>query len=115
MAYAIEPDRIVIGIDAEGIEMPVHHAIPCGMILNELLSNALKYAFPGGREGKIKIRFSRIPAGELLLSCHDHGIGIPENIDWKNANSLGFRIVRMLTKQIDGELTLDHADGGTRF
>ncbi len=113
--YAIEPDLVSIGIAAKEIDLPVHRAIPCGLILNELLCNALKYAFPGGRRGKISVHFVRLPSGELSLSCRDDGVGIPESMDWKDSPSLGLRIVNILTKQIDGELTLDRSGGGTGF
>jgi PAS domain S-box-containing protein len=115
VAYAIQADLVGIAIEAEEIELPVHRAIPCGLILNELLSNAMKYAFPDGRGGRINVRFSRLPSGELSLSCHDDGIGIAESFNWENPKSLGLRIIRILTKQIDGELTFDGSRGGTRF
>jgi two-component sensor histidine kinase len=114
-AYAIESDQVTVGVDAEAIEVPVHRAIPCGLILNELLSNALKYAYPRGNRGEIDIHFVRLESDELSLSCQDRGVGIPEDFDWHNSPSLGLRIVKVLTKQIDGTLTLDRNGGGTRF
>jgi PAS domain S-box-containing protein len=107
-------DLVGIEIEAEEIDLPVHRAIPCGLILNELLSNALKYGFPGGRSGKITVRFARLETGELSLSCQDDGVGVPESFDWQHSRSLGLKIVQILTKQLDGELTLDRS-GGTRF
>jgi PAS domain S-box-containing protein len=115
VSYSIESDRIDIDIEAEEIDLPVHRAIPCGLILNELLSNALKYAFPNHRMGTIRVEFSRVESGELCLACRDDGVGIPESFDWRNSQSLGLRIVRILTKQIDGSLTLDGSGGGTSF
>jgi len=114
-SYALESGLVAVEIEVEAIELPVHRAIPCGLILNELLSNCLKYAFPRDRKGKIKVRFARLESGALSLSCRDDGIGIPESLDWRNAKSLGLRIVQILAKQIDGELTLDRNAGGTRF
>jgi PAS domain S-box-containing protein len=114
-SYAIKADLVTIAVDAEEIDVPVHRAIPCGLILNELLSNALKYAVPNGRSGEIHVRFARLPSGLLSLSCQDGGVGMPENFDWKNAKSLGLRIVGILVKQIDGEITLDRSKAGTRF
>jgi two-component sensor histidine kinase len=114
-SYSIASDLIAIRIHADDIDLPVHQAIPCGLILNELLSNALKYAFPGGRTGKILVRFIRLESGALSLSCTDDGIGIPESFNWQNSTSLGLRIMSILTKQIDGELTLDRNGRGTRF
>jgi PAS domain S-box-containing protein len=115
VTYAVEADRVSLIIEAEEIELGVHRAIPCGLILNELLSNSLKYAFPAGRAGRIEVRFRRLDSGELSLVCQDDGIGMPLGFDWKNSNSLGLRIVRILTKQIDGAISLDEAHPGTRF
>jgi two-component sensor histidine kinase len=114
-SYAIEADLVGVSIHAEEIDLPVHRAIPCGLILNELLSNALKYAVPDGRSGAITVRFCRLESGELVLSCADNGVGIPESFDWEHPKSLGLRIVQILSKQIDGTLTLDRSGGGTRF
>lgn len=108
-------DRIHLYIEAEAIDLPVNRAIPCGLILNELLSNACKHAFPGGREGTINVRFCRAEDGRLSLSCEDDGVGVPEAVDWRHADSLGLRIVQILAKQIDGTLNLDRSQGHTRF
>jgi len=106
---------VAIEIEVEAIDLPVDRAIPCGLIMNELLSNCFKYAFPAGRRGQINVRFARLESGTLSMSCQDDGIGVPESVDWRNAKSLGLRIVQILAKQIDGELTLDRNGGGTRF
>jgi PAS domain S-box-containing protein len=113
--YAVEANRVAVAVETDDVELSVHRAIPCGLILNELLSNACKYAFPEGQRGEIDVRFGRLESGELSLVCRDNGVGIPENVDWHNAPSLGLRIVRILAKQIDGTLTLDRSGGGTRW
>jgi PAS domain S-box-containing protein len=115
ISYAIRSDLVGVRIEAQDIELPVDRAIPCGLILNELLSNALKYGFPDGRKGRIGVSFARHESGALSLSCRDDGVGIPENLDWQNPQSLGLRIVGILTKQIDGQLVLDRSGAGTRF
>jgi two-component sensor histidine kinase len=115
ISYAAEPALVDVRIEVEEIDLAVHRAIPCGLIVNELLSNALKYAFPNGAKGTIRMRFAQLEPGQLSLSCQDNGIGIPERFDWENPQSLGLRIVRILTKQIDGFVTLDRSEGGTRF
>jgi two-component sensor histidine kinase len=99
LAYPVRPELVSIGIEAEEIELPVDQAIPCGLILNELLSNALKYAFPDGRRGKIDVYFGRVESGELLLSCGDDGAGMPPTFDLQDLHSLGLRIVAILAKQ----------------
>ncbi|HMF78150.1 MAG TPA: PAS domain S-box protein [Bryobacteraceae bacterium] len=114
MSYAMVSDRLAVAIEAEEIDLPVHRAIPCGLILNELLSNAFKHAFPDGRGGKINVRLARLEAGEISLSCEDDGVGVPESFDWRNSKSLGLKIIQILTRQIDGKLALDRS-GGTRF
>ena len=115
VSYALEPDRVDAAIHAEEIDLGVHRAIPCGLILNELISNALKYAFPEGRRGAITVRFARLESGSLSLSVEDDGIGMSAGFDWENSQSVGLRVVRVLVKQIDGRLTLDRTGHGTRF
>lgn len=114
-AWMVDPDRIRVSVEAEEVDIPVTRAIPAGLILNELLSNAFKHAFPDGRSGNIDLRFTKLDARCVSLSCQDNGVGIPEGFDWQHAESLGLRIIQILAKQIDGTLTLDRTRGGTRF
>ncbi len=113
--YALEPDLVSVVVEADEVEIGIHRAIPCGLIINELFTNALKYAFPGGRRGTIRVRFARLESGNVMLSVEDDGVGIPADFDFENAASLGLRVVRILARQIDGVLTLDRRIGGTRF
>jgi PAS domain S-box-containing protein len=115
ISFAVDSGRLRVLVDAQPLELGVGKAIPCGLILNELLTNALKYAYPGEAGGEIRITFARIDAGRMSLSCEDDGVGIAEAFDWRNARSLGLRIVNILTKQIEGELLLDRSVRGTRF
>ena len=114
---SIAPDLVSVEIEAEEIDLPVSLAVPCGLILNELLCNSFKHAFPNGRSGKLTVNFSRLRNGELSLLCRDDGIGIPADLDWQKGGSLGLEIMRILTKQIDGTMSLDEAnrDVGTAF
>ncbi len=114
-AYAVAPGIITVEVEAMEIDLSVHRAIPCGLILNELVSNALKYGFPGGRSGTLTVRFMRLESGDLSLLCRDDGVGIPESFDFEGSKSLGLRIVKILTKQIDGELILDRSGNGSTF
>lgn len=114
-AWVVGDDRIRMAVEAEPIEIPVSRAIPCGLILNELLSNAFKHAFPNGRKGTVTVRFMRTEPGRLSLSCEDDGVGIPEGVDWRNPDSMGLRIVQILAKQIDGTLSLNRSHGKTCF
>jgi len=74
-------------------------AVPLGLILNELLSNSLKYAFPGDREGRITIGFSRVGEGRSLLRYGDDGIGVPSGTDFEGGGKLGLRLIRSIGEQ----------------
>jgi len=111
----IAPQRVNLQIDADGVDLSVHRAIPCGLILNELLSNAFKYAFPEGHSGgKVVVCFRKEQPDRLTLTVQDNGVGIPETFDWRKAKSLGLQIVRILAKQVNGSVEL-YRDSGTRF
>ena len=108
-------ERVSLSVEADLIELPVNRAIPCGLILNELVSNAFKHGFPNDRAGSITLRFTRLESGRLSLVCSDDGVGIPEGFDWQNAGSLGLRIVQILSKQIGATFALDRTKPGTSF
>ena len=109
------PDKIKLKREIEDITFGLDHAIPCGLIINELITNSLKYAFPKGREGKINITFRSINSDEIELTVSDDGIGIPEEIDIRETESLGLQLVHILAEdQLEGTLELDR-DGGTAF
>ncbi len=114
-AWAAGQERISLNVEAESIELPVNRAIPCGLILNELVSNAFKHGFPSDREGTITVRFTRLDSGQLSLVCSDDGVGVPEGFDWQNAVSLGLRIVQILSKQIGATFTLGRTRPGACF
>jgi two-component sensor histidine kinase len=105
---------VVISVDMERIALDVNVGIPCGLIVNELVSNSLKYAFPDGRAGTIKLGINRNSEGNNVLSVFDNGIGFPESLDFRNTESLGLKLVNVLTGQIHGTIELSN-EGGTRF
>lgn len=100
-------------MELDEIALDVDTAIPCGLILNELLTNALKYAFPDDRSGSIHITL-QAAAEHVILSVHDTGIGFPEGCDFRHTESLGLQLVGMMTEQLGGTLTLT-CEGGTTF
>lgn len=114
VAFAAAARRIVVRVDAEPVELPVDQAVPCVLILNELVTNAFKHAFPGQRSGEIEISF-RESAGWLQLGIRDNGAGCPAPATFANGKSLGLRIVDILVKQLDGALDRVAAGGGTHF
>jgi two-component sensor histidine kinase len=94
------------------IMVDINTAVPLGLLMNELISNALKHAFPQGREGTIKI--SGGEKGDLItLAVQDNGVGMAADLDWKNTTSLGMRLITSLTDQVDGVIELDRENGTT--
>jgi len=105
--------KIVLKIEVEDVSLSINSAIPCGLILNELISNSLKYAFPEEREGEIKITLRGIE-DKIELVVSDDGIGVPEDLDLQNVESLGLQLVIALVKQLEGTIKLER-NGGTTF
>jgi two-component sensor histidine kinase len=111
-AMAIEPNRIAIELALDPIELAIEQAMPCGLILNELLTNVFKYAFAGRSSGRIAISFHECAAGIHELSVEDDGVGMPaDGTHEPNGNSLGLRIVQVLTHQLDGTLQQEPCSG----
>ena len=100
----------------DDIYLNLDTSIPCGLIINEVVSNSLKYAFQGRESGTVKIHFSKESDGKLKLIVSDDGIGLPKNFDIENAESLGLQLVTTLITQIGGELEIDSSEvTGTSF
>ena len=88
-------------------------AVPCGLILNELISNALKHAFPKNADGEIKVMLRSGPDGICTLCVEDSGVGISADLEVNTNKSLGLRLVRSLTQQIRGTFELVKINPGT--
>ena len=101
-------------IEAEGIFFDINTAIPCGLILNELVSNSLKHAFPDGRSGHIRVNLRSVGEDRYNLLVSDDGIGLPESLDFKESRTLGLQLVNALTSQLDGTIEKIE-DTGTAF
>ena len=113
-SYREQAGRVRLNIHAEPITLGIDTAVPCGLLVNELVSNALKYAFPDGREGELRIRLTRNEDATCTLVVADTGVGLPEGFDIRESATLGMELIRSLTKQLDGHLEVDR-DGGTSF
>ncbi|MDI6644217.1 MAG: histidine kinase dimerization/phosphoacceptor domain -containing protein [Methanobacteriaceae archaeon] len=111
--YMTDPDQIRFELDADNIELNLETAIPCGLILNELITNSIKHAFPSGSKGNISIKF-REDNGMYQLEVADDGVGFPEDLDLENAKSLGLELINNLVNQLDGNIELE-SNHGTRF
>jgi len=106
--------RISVEVKIEEVLLNMDTAIPCGLIINELFYNSIKYAFPGNRQGVIRIELTKDgQSDELSLTISDNGIGLPENLDYQNTETLGLQLVGMLTRQLDGSLELQRGEGTT--
>ncbi len=112
-SYASDPDQIKLNVYADNVMLNIDTAIPLGLILNELVSNSLKYAFPEGRKGQLTVEF-KLEDNKYKLIISDDGIGIPEELNYKNSDSLGLKLVYSLSDQIGAEVKLDTTNG-TRF
>jgi PAS domain S-box-containing protein len=104
---------VEIKIDAEPVPLTITQAIPCGLLLNEIITNSLKHAFPDDRQGEITISF-RKTGNRLNLSIGDNGIGLPENHTDLKSKSLGMTLIKTLAKQLEAELFIDTRQG-TRY
>jgi two-component sensor histidine kinase len=110
-AYTPPGDRITLDIQVDPIWIEVRNAVPCGLLVNELLSNSLKYAFPGDQGGEITIALRATPEGHMVLVIHDTGVGFPAHMDFRHTNSLGLQLVCLLTEQLGGSIDLDRTSG----
>ncbi|HEX4181251.1 MAG TPA: histidine kinase dimerization/phosphoacceptor domain -containing protein [Caulobacteraceae bacterium] len=113
-SYAIDAGQAALSIDAAGVSLPISAAIPCGLIVNELISNALKHAFPEGRAGVITVNLRNESLREIILTVSDDGVGFPEAFDIQQSTTLGLQLVRLLADQLGAELTVSRS-APTRF
>jgi PAS domain S-box-containing protein len=113
-SYGIDTNKIKAKIEVEGISLGVDTAVPCGLLINELVSNSLKHAFPEKRNGEIRIALRSINEDEFELKVSDDGIGIPQDLDIKNTESFGMELISILVDQLDGQIDLDRT-AGTRY
>lgn len=111
--YSEKSGDINVNFNCEKINLEIDTAISMGLIVNELLSNCFKHAFPGQKKGEVRISLSK-NSEDYLLEVADNGVGIPEDIDFRNTDSLGLQIVQTLTIQLKGNLVHESGDG-TKF
>jgi len=111
-SYGINPKLIQINIDIKDVFLDINTAIPCSLIINELISNSLKHAFPGDKKGEIKIKMHSLNKEKIELIVCDDGVGMPEDVDFRNTDSLGLHLVNILAEdQLHGSIKLDRKKG----
>ncbi len=102
---------VVLSVDMEPMALDVNAGIPCGLIVNELVSNSLKHAFPEGRSGMVRLGIRKDNDGNNVLFVADNGIGFPETVDFRGTSTLGLQLVNVLAGQLRGTIELSHAEG----
>jgi two-component sensor histidine kinase len=135
-SYTVKKDDIRISLDVEEVFLGMDTAVPLGIIINELVSNSLRYAFPKGMKGEIRIKLCRVEdngenksisnstdiidakssfgkSSQYSLVVSDSGLGFPENLDFRNADSLGLQLVNILVEQLEGTIKLQKGAGTT--
>jgi PAS domain S-box-containing protein len=105
-SYSISSSRINCNVFSPEISLNIDTIIPCGLIINELVSNSVKYAFPAGETGMININMNE-NNGELLLTVEDNGIGLPDNFSMKSSCTLGMQLINALAEQLDGTVEIE--------
>lgn len=111
-SYSIHPEEISLEFHVCEVHLPIDAAIPCGLIVNELISNALKHAFPNHRRGRILISFAHPAGRQAVLTVEDDGVGLPEGFSFERSETLGVQLVWMLAGQLCGSVHVKRECGG---
>ena len=110
-SYCPNTTRINLKMDVDSAYLNVDRAISCGLILNELISNAFKHAFPGNMAGEIRVSFHKADVEEYILNISDNGVGLPDVIDIRDTQSLGFQLVSILADSMDCKIEVQRTEG----
>ena len=112
-SYGDKTDRVKMIIESDRVGLDMDTAMPSGLLVNEIVSNAYKYAFPGDSKGEIRIVLKK-QNGKVIFKISDNGVGLPGEINLEAAESLGMQLIQALTAQLDGELEVSR-ENGTEF
>jgi PAS domain S-box-containing protein len=120
-SHQVNANDIALHLDVpqSGISLDIDRAMPCGLIINELVANSLQYAFPknaawNGATGEIRIAFHEDERKQITITVSDNGVGLPPDLNFRRTESLGFQLINTLADQIQGAISLDR-NGGTKF
>jgi len=114
LTYSVNQSLVRLNVNCSDVYLSIEKAVPCGLIINELISNALKHAFPEESEGEITVDFHPDGDNRVVLVIRDNGLGFPEDIDIDDSRTLGLHLVRALVTQLKGTIEIER-DGGTAF
>ncbi|TWB34117.1 PAS domain S-box protein [Nitrospirillum viridazoti] len=109
-AYGLDAGRVSLKIDVGELFLPINAAIPCGLLVNELITNALKHGFPGDRHGEVSVTFARLGEDQAMLRVSDDGVGIGGDLDIQLATTMGLSLVNLLSQQLMGILQVHRRD-----
>ena len=113
-SFGDESSGISLVKDLETVSLPVDKAVPLGLILNELANNALKHAYPGEEQGEVEVSLKKDSGKGLVLTVRDYGRGLPPGLDWRDTDSLGLRLIQMLSSQLHADVEVK-SSGGSEF
>lgn len=113
--YKTSTQEIDLQVDVGDLMLDLDQAIPCGLMLNELISNSLKYAFPDERPGEIRVRLGATADGHVELVVGDNGIGLPADLNFRTTKFLGLQLINILARQLLGSVELQNREAGTEF
>ncbi len=111
--YGVTDEKIQLALNIAHANLELNQAIPCGLLVNELVTNVLKHAFPGEKRGNLGVRLDCVD-DRCILTIEDNSVGLPQGFDWTQSTSLGLQLVQVLTRQLDGVAQVN-GDSGTRF
>ncbi len=111
-SFRLPPGKILMELDIQDIEVSIDIAVPCGLLINELMMNALKYAFPDDRKGRILIRLRKKPSHEIELEFSDNGVSVPDGFDFRKQKTFGIKsIIGIVEHQLGGSVAMDTGNG----
>ena len=110
-SYGTNETQIQLELELENINLEMGLTIPCDLIINELMTNTIKYAFPDDTNGTLKIALSRENTNRIRLTVEDDGPGLPEGVDWQHSKGIGLRLIHILSNQIQGDYQFQTLDG----
>ena len=113
-SYNLDSRKISCQLNVEPIALNIESAHPCGLIVNELVTNAFKHAFRERQEGQVWLNFHKDSQNQIVLTVKDNGVGLPPDLNFQDTESLGMQLICTLTKQLEGRITVENCHG-TRF
>ena len=110
-SYSISDEDLQLELELENVNLEMSLTIPCGLIINELITNSLKYAYPHNEKGTIKIAMKHESENRILLHVEDDGVGLPEEVDWQHSKGIGLRLIHILSNQLHGDYQFQNSEG----